>query len=67
MRKLIMLAAVLLLASIPATAQTSYPSTEIFGGYSYLNTKLVQRDSLHGLGASFAGNPSARRLLEPPP
>src|SRR4051812_44556436 len=56
MRKLILLVAVLFLAALPTRAQSSYPSTEIFGGYSYLNSKFIDRENLHGFGVSFAGN-----------
>lgn len=57
MRKLLMLAAVLFVVSLPAKAQSQdYPTAEIFGGYSYLNTKLINRDSLHGWGFSAAYN-----------
>src|SRR6185503_17786460 len=60
MRKLILLSAVLFLAALPAKAQSSYPSTEIFGGYSYVNAEFVDRHSLHGGGFSFAGNLSEK-------
>jgi len=56
MKKLIMLFAVLLVAAIPAQAQDEYPSSEIFGGYSYFNTDFGDRESQHGWGASFSGN-----------
>jgi hypothetical protein len=56
MRKLIMLAAVLSATAVPSLAQDS-PSTEIFGGYSYLNTNLFgERTSMHGWGFSVTGN-----------
>jgi hypothetical protein len=56
MKKLIMLLAVLFVASLPAHAQTDYPGAEIFGGYSYFNTDFGDRESQHGWGASFTGN-----------
>ena len=68
MRKLIMLAAVLFIAAIPAHAQGNYPVAEIFGGYSYLsfdtgaNTNediedfFDNREGFHGVGFSVAGN-----------
>ena len=56
MRKVILLAAVLLVASISASAQTTAPNVEVFGGYSYLNTKFIDRENLNGFGVSFAGN-----------
>lgn len=56
MKKLIMLLAVLFVASLPAQAQTDYPGAEIFGGYSYFNTDFGDRESQHGWGASFTGN-----------
>jgi hypothetical protein len=56
MRKLIMLLAVMFAAAIPSLAQ-DYPTTEIFGGYSFLSAKpFGERESLHGWGFSFAGN-----------
>jgi len=59
MRRFILFATVLLIANLPASAQPSHPSAEVFGGYSYMNTKVFDRDSLHGWGASVAGNLSA--------
>jgi hypothetical protein len=60
MRRLFVLLSVLFIAGITAQAQ-DYPTTEIFGGYSYLNTNPTgDRDSFHGWGASFAGNLSER-------
>jgi opacity protein-like surface antigen len=59
MRKLFLLAAVLFVAAPTARAQDSYPSSEIFGGYAYLNADDVigfGNESLHGFGLSFAGN-----------
>src|SRR5215470_10569646 len=57
MRKFFLLASVLFLAAIPARAQRgSYPGIEVFGGYSYMNTRFVGRENLNGWGASFAGN-----------
>jgi hypothetical protein len=56
MKRLLLLSAVLLLASVPARAQSSHPSTEIFGGYSYASTELITRRNTHGFGVSFAGN-----------
>jgi hypothetical protein len=56
MKKLILLLAVVLLASVPARAQSSHPSTEIFGGYAYASTELITRRNTHGFGVSFAGN-----------
>jgi hypothetical protein len=61
MRRLIMLAAVLLASSVPAGAQDDYPTNEIFGGYSFLSSEIgSDRDSLHGWGVSFSFNPSSR-------
>lgn len=56
MKKLIMLLAVLFVAALPAQAQDEYPSSEIFGGYSYFNTDFGDRESQHGWGVSFSGN-----------
>jgi len=58
MRKLFLLAAVLFFAALPARAQSggNYPGIEIFGGYSYMNTKFADRHSLNGWGASAAFN-----------
>lgn len=57
MRKLLMLTAVIFVVSLPAKAQSQdYPNAEVFAGYSYLNTKFVDRDSLHGWGFSIAYN-----------
>lgn len=60
MRKLFLLSAVLFLAALPTKAQSSYPGTEIFGGYSYVNAEFVDRHALHGFGVSFAGNLSEK-------
>ncbi|HXG93689.1 MAG TPA: outer membrane beta-barrel protein [Blastocatellia bacterium] len=71
MRKVLLLFAVLFVISIPARAQSTYPSAEIFGGYSYFNQDLNiprdrpgpfdidERESLHGAGFSLAGNLSS--------
>ncbi|HLG15843.1 MAG TPA: hypothetical protein VJH03_15260 [Blastocatellia bacterium] len=56
MKRLLLSIAVLMVAAVPALAQETYPKAEIFGGYSYLNAVVVERESLHGWGASFAGN-----------
>jgi opacity protein-like surface antigen len=68
MRKLMMLAAVLFIAAIPAHAQGNYPVAEIFGGYSYLSFDtgadtdediedfFDNREGFHGVGFSIAGN-----------
>jgi opacity protein-like surface antigen len=55
-----MLAALLFVGAVSANAQDGYPTAEIFGGYSYLNIEgdllAVDRQGLHGVGFSFAGN-----------
>jgi opacity protein-like surface antigen len=61
LKKLTMLAAVLMAAAAPSYAQGAYPTAEIFGGYSYLNIEgsdelNVDRQGLHGFGVSAAGN-----------
>lgn len=56
MRKLFMVIAVLFVAAVPAAAQDSYPSAEIFGGYAYFNSDTFDREDLHGFGLSFSGN-----------
>lgn len=68
MRKMMMLAAMLLVAAIPAHAQDTYPAAEIFGGYSYLSVDtgagldgdlsdfFDNREGFHGVGFSVAGN-----------
>lgn len=70
MRKLFLLAAVLLIAATSAQAQNSHPRFEVFGGYSYLSRDISfddpfdddaagffnQREGVHGLGFSLAGN-----------
>lgn len=64
MRKLLLLVAVLFVASIPARAD-DYPSAEIFGGYAYANVDTgIDRLSLNGFGFSFAGNLGPRFGLE---
>jgi hypothetical protein len=63
MRKLAFLIGVLLVAAAPASAQSSYPSGEIFGGYSYLNLDTQgfgDRESVHGVGFSFNANLSSK-------
>lgn len=55
MRRLFLIAGVLLVASIPAKAQ-DHPGYEVFGGYSLLNTKFFDRENLHGFAFSVAGN-----------
>jgi hypothetical protein len=68
MRKVILLFAVLFLITVPARAQDTYPTAEIFGGYSYFSEDLNfdldddepidfdERESFHGFGISVAGN-----------
>ena len=57
MRKLMMFVVVLFAASVPSLAQSSYPTTEIFGGYSYLSAHpFGSRTGLNGWGASITGN-----------
>ena len=62
MRRLILFVGVLMGAAIPAQAQSSYPTTEIFGGYSYLSAEPAggERTGMHGWGFSFAGNFGSR-------
>ena len=65
MRRMVMFAVVLLVCGISAKAQSSYPKAEIFGGYSYLNVEgddsiAVDRQHLHGVGFSLAGNLSKK-------
>jgi hypothetical protein len=43
-------------AAVSAQAQDSYPSVEVFGGFSYLNADFPNREGLYGWGVSFAGN-----------
>jgi hypothetical protein len=59
MRRLILFASVFLIANLQASAQTPYPSVEVSGGYSYLNARVIDRDSLNGWGAGIAGNLNA--------
>lgn len=56
MRKFMLLAAVLFVVALPARAQSSHPSVEVFGGYSFNSTKIIDRESLHGWGAGFSAN-----------
>jgi len=57
MRKLVLVSLILLVAAIPASAQDTYPSAEVFGGYSFLNVGgFGDRESAHGVGFSIAGN-----------
>jgi len=68
MRKLMMLAAMLFIAAIPAHAQGNYPVAEIFGGYSYLSFDtgagfdddiddfFDNREGFHGIGLNGAFN-----------
>ena len=57
MRKLILLVVVLFAAAVPSFAQSSYPTTEIFGGYSYLSAHpFGSRTGMNGWGASITGN-----------
>ena len=68
MRKLMMLAATLFIAAIPAHAQGNYPIAEIFGGYSYLSFDtgagfdddiddfFDNREGFHGIGFNAAFN-----------
>ncbi len=60
MKKLFLLIAVLLMVSASAQAQTDYPSAEVFGGYTYLNDEVVDRESFHGWGFGIQGNLSSR-------
>ena len=61
MRKLILFAAAILAAAIPVNAQESYPTNEIFAGYSFLRSDTaLDKESLHGWGLSFSVNPSPR-------
>jgi len=72
MKRLFMFLAAMLLAAIPANAQSEYPRAEIFGGYSYLSADtgvdideefegfFDNRESFHGVGFSVAGNLSRR-------
>ena len=65
MQRIVMFAVVLVVCGVSAKAQSGYPKAEIFGGYSYLNvegedTLGVDRQSLHGVGFSLAGNLSKR-------
>ncbi len=52
MKKLLMFVVVMLAASTLARAQDSYPKSEVFGGYCYVNAE----GSLNGFGVSVAGN-----------
>ena len=57
MRKLMLLVVVVFAAAVPSFAQSSYPSSEIFGGYSYLSAQpFGGRTGLNGWGASITGN-----------
>ena len=57
MRKLILLAVVLFAAAVPSFAQSSYPTTEIFGGFSFLSAHpFGSRTGMKGWGASVTGN-----------
>jgi hypothetical protein len=70
MKKAILVLAVLFLGASQARAQDSYPSVEVFGGYSYLSTDVSiddpfdddgedffdDREGFHGVGFSVAGN-----------
>ena len=57
MRKPILFVVVLFAAAVPSFAQSSYPTTEIFGGYSYLSAHpFGSRTGLNGWGASITGN-----------
>ncbi|HYP26337.1 MAG TPA: outer membrane beta-barrel protein [Blastocatellia bacterium] len=72
MKKAILVLAVLILGASQARAQDSYPSVEVFGGYSYLSTDVSiddpfdddgddffdDREGFHGAGFSVAGNVS---------
>ena len=66
MRRMVMFAVVLLVCGVSARAQSSYPKAEIFGGYSYLNVEgdegiaIFDRQHLHGIGFSLAGNLSRK-------
>lgn len=70
MTKFLMVAATILLISVAAQAQDTYPKVEVFGGYSYFSADVEfddpfdddgddffdQREGLHGVGFSVAGN-----------
>ncbi len=56
MRRYFVLIAVLFSAALSAHAQDSYPSAEVFGGFSYLNADFPEREGMYGWGASFSGN-----------
>ena len=57
MRKLMMFVVLLFAAAVPSFAQSGYPTTEIFGGYSYLSAHpFGSRTGLNGWGVSIIGN-----------
>lgn len=56
MRRFFVLVAVLFFTALSAHAQDSYPSAEVFGGFSYLNADFPHREGLYGWGVSFSGN-----------
>jgi hypothetical protein len=61
MRRVVLLAALLLMVSATAQAQEEYPRMEIFGGYAYFNSdQFQQRESLNvpAFIVSAAGNVS---------
>jgi hypothetical protein len=72
MRKAFLVLTVLFIGATQARAQDSYPSVEVFGGYSYLSTDVSiddpfdddgedffdEREGFHGIGFSVAGNVS---------
>jgi opacity protein-like surface antigen len=62
MRRLILFVGLLVVAAVPVQAQSSYPTTEIYGGYSYLSAQPIgsDRTGMHGWGFSFAGNFGSR-------
>src|ERR1044071_7077877 len=56
MRRLMLLVVVLFAAAVPSFSQ-NYPTTEIFGGYSYLSAQpFGGRTGMNGWGASVTGN-----------
>ncbi|HLG15844.1 MAG TPA: outer membrane beta-barrel protein [Blastocatellia bacterium] len=54
MKKLLMVCGILFLAAIPAAAQDTYPSAEVYAGYSYLH--LDGGGNGHGFDISVSGN-----------
>jgi hypothetical protein len=56
MRRFFAAVSVLLFTALSTHAQDSYPSAEVFGGFSYLNADFPHREGLYGWGVSFSGN-----------